>query len=65
MSFCSVIINNTNDAPAISLDGMEDPVNQQFFTSYTEGTGAQLIVPDLLVVDTDPNSMISRYIHSL
>ena len=60
MSFCRVIINNTNDPPAISLDGVEDPVNQQFSTNYIEGIGAQTIVPDVLVVDTDPNSMISK-----
>ena len=61
ISLCRIIINNTNDAPAISLDGVEDPVNQQFSANYTEGTGAQRIVSDLLVVDTDPNSMIRRY----
>lgn len=58
--FNSVLINNTNDAPAISLNGVEDPVNQQLSTNYTEGTGAQHIVPNLQVVDTDPNAMIQR-----
>ena len=61
-SFCRVIINNTNDAPVISLDGAMDPVSQQLSTNYTEGTGAQAIVPDIQVVDTDPDSMINRYI---
>ena len=42
-----------------------DPVSQQFSTNYTEGTGAQAIVPDVLVVDTDPNSMINRYLQSM
>ena len=39
-----------------------DPVSQQLSTNYTEGTGAQAIVTDILVVDTDPGSMINRYI---
>ena len=58
---CSVIINNTNDAPAISLDGEIDPPTRQLSTNYTEGSGAQRIVSDVLVVDADPNSMIRRY----
>ena len=61
ISFRRVIINNTNDAPVISLNGVMDPVSQQLSTSYTEGTGAQTIVPNILVVDTDPDSMINRY----
>ena len=60
MSFLRVIINNTNDVPAISLNGVADPVSQQFSTNYTEGTGAQAIIRNVLVVDTDPNSMINR-----
>ena len=60
MNFNSIIINNTNDAPAISLNGELDPVNQLHSTTYTEGTGAQQIVPSVQVVDTDPNALIRR-----
>lgn len=60
MNFNSIIINNTNDAPVISLNGEVDPVNQLLSMSYTEGTGAQQIVPSLQVVDTDPTALIRR-----
>ena len=48
--------------PAISLNGEEDPVNQRLSVNYTEGTLAQQIVPNLVVVDTDPDAMIRRYV---
>ena len=55
-----MLINNTNDAPAISLNGEEDPVNQVLSVTYIEGTLAQQVVPNLTVVDIDPDSRIRR-----
>ena len=50
---------NVNDAPVVSLNG-EDPVITAFSSSYTEGTGAQTVLSNLFVVDTDPMPMIQR-----
>ena len=55
-----MLINNTNDAPAISLNGEEDPVNQMLSITYIEGTRAQQVAPNLTVVDPDPDAMIRR-----
>lgn len=52
-------INNTNDAPAVSLDGA-DPVVTSLSTQYGEGAMATAIVPNLQVIDVDPDAMIQR-----
>ena len=56
---CRVVIVNTNDAPAISLDG-EAPVISTLPLNYTEGSGAVMVTPSLVVLDSDPDPMIQR-----
>lgn len=50
---------NTNDAPAISLDG-EAPIITTLSFNYMEGSGSVEVVPNLVVLDSDPNAMIQR-----
>ena len=50
---------NTNDNPFVSLNG-DIPVIMEYSTSYTEGSGAVVIVPNLHVVDSDPSPLIVR-----
>jgi len=50
---------NINDAPVVSLNG-EDPIVMAFPSNYTEGSGAQRVVSNLFVIDTDPMPMIQR-----
>lgn len=50
---------NTNDPPAISLDGV-DPVIITLSANYTEGSGSVEIVPSAAIVDPDPDPMVQR-----
>ena len=52
---------NVNDAPAISLDG-EDPVITIRSVNYTEGNGSVEIVPNIVILDSDPSPIIQRYL---
>ena len=53
------MIQNTNDIPVVSLNG-ETPVINEFNVNYTEGSGQQVILPNITVIDTDPAPMITR-----
>ena len=55
----TVEIVNVNDPPVISLDG-SDPVVTERTVTYREGAGEPLVVPRLVVIDTDPMAMIQR-----
>jgi hypothetical protein len=55
----TINIMNTNDNPFVSLNG-DIPVIMEYSTSYTEGSGAVVIVPNLHVVDSDPSPLIVR-----
>ena len=52
-------ITNTNDAPAISLDGSLSPT---IFLprTYTEGEGNSTVLPDVRILDSDPTAMIQK-----
>jgi len=54
-----VNINNTNDAPFVSLNG-SDPVIFSLGAEFREGSQALAIVPRLQVIDVDPDAMIQR-----
>ncbi len=51
---------NTNDNPAVSLEG-EVPIITSLMVDYMEGGDPLLIIPRVVVIDTDPMEMIIRY----
>ena len=50
---------NTNDRPSVSLNG-ETPIVTEFTSSYMEGSGQVAIIPNIHVIDIDPNALIIR-----
>ena len=59
-----VNITNTNDRPSVSLNG-ETPIVTEFTSSYMEGSGPVAIVPNINVIDIDPNALIIRCVIQL
>ena len=58
-TLCRISIVNTNDAPAVSLDG-EDPIISTLDLNYVEGDLNVIVAPNLVIVDVDPDPMIQR-----
>ncbi len=55
----TIDIINVNDAPVVSLDGSFTPTTVVELT-YTEGEGDRILVPEVIVYDTDPSAMIQQ-----